>query len=159
MIYSKTCEYAIRALVYLASKETNAMAMIPEVNRNTGVPGPYLSKIFQCLARCGILESKRGPSGGFSLTKSADRVSLFEIVEAVDDLSSLKDHCVMGFDRCSDVNACPLHVVWLGAKMRIMDKLKAATLLTLTKRIGKVNYRELKRSRLNGALQLGMVKE
>lgn len=154
MIYSKTCEYAIRALLYLATKNGKSLAMIPEVNRETGVPGPYLAKIFQCLARCGILESKRGPCGGFSLRKLPERISLFEIIEAVDDLVPLVNECIMGLDRCSVANACPLHFVWAKTRKQILNRLQASTLKRLTKKIGRVHYRELKRSRLNEALQI-----
>jgi Rrf2 family protein len=154
MIYSKTCEYAIRALSYLASKNGQGFAMIPEISRETGVPKPYIAKIFQCLVRTGILESQRGPSGGFVFKRRPETVSLLEIVEAIDDVSPLMRECVMGLDRCSARNACPLHFAWSKAKENILETLKNATLKPMTKKITKLRFRKLKRSRLQMTLAL-----
>ncbi|MDP3920581.1 MAG: Rrf2 family transcriptional regulator [Candidatus Omnitrophota bacterium] len=159
MIYSKTCEYAIRALSYISSKGKGVFTMIPEVGRETGVPGPYVAKIFQGLVRNGILNSRRGPGGGFSMNKAPEQVSLWEIVEAIDDSSSFKDDCVMGLNDCSSASACPLHEVWDKARAKILDKLRSSTLKQLTGKNAKFEYRALKRSRLSETLQLGILKE
>ena len=153
MIYSKTCEYAIRALAYLA-KRGPAFSMIPEISRKTGVPQPYIAKIFQGLVRTGILESQRGPSGGFVFKRRPETVSLLEIVEAIDDLSPLTEECVMGLDRCSRANACPLHFVWSKAKENILETLRGATLKQMTKKIARLRFRKLKRSKLQMTLAL-----
>ena len=72
MIYSKTCEYAIRALAYLAEKKEKSFRMIPEISAKTGVPKFYIAKIFQSLVRSNILASQRGPTGGFSFKKKSE---------------------------------------------------------------------------------------
>ncbi len=69
MIYSKTCEYAIRALAYMADHRDEEMCMIPRISEDTGVPQAYIAKIFQGLVRHGILSSRRGPAGGFSFSR------------------------------------------------------------------------------------------
>ena len=154
MIYSKTCEYAIRALTYLATKEQDTYTMVVEVNGQTGVPGPYIAKVFQNLVRKGILKSQRGPSGGFSFKKRPEDVSLLEIVEAIDDFSLVTNECVMGLNQCEATNACPLHHIWKDAKAKIVDELENSSLVHVTKKVGKLQYRGLKRSRLNESLGL-----
>lgn len=156
MIYSKTCEYALRALSYLASKESGVLTMIPEVSRKTGVPAPYIAKIFQSLVRSGILESQRGPAGGFAFQKPPEAISLFEIIETIDDVSFFANQCVMGLDECSSANACPLHVVWARTKNKVLETLKCTTLNQMRKKIGKLRFREFTRPRLQ--MKLGFTK-
>ncbi len=148
MIYSKTCEYALRALCYLTSKETGSLTMIPEVSRKTGVPASYIAKIFQTLVRGDILESRRGPSGGFALKRPPQAISIFEIMLIIDDASPLVTQCAMGLNQCSSTNSCPLHVVWAKAKEEIVQTLKTTTLSQMRKKIGKLRFRKFTRSRL-----------
>lgn len=148
MIYSKTCEYAIRALVYLAQKNTADLTMIPEISRESGVPGPYVAKIFRDLVGQDILESRKGPRGGFRFKQDPARISLRQVVDAVDD-STRMTSCVMGLDECSAANACPLHSVWTDAKNKIMTILEKETLCSVKKKVSRKSYRILSRSFLN----------
>lgn len=148
MIYSKTCEYAIRALVYLAQKNTDALTMIPEISRESGVPGPYVAKIFRDLAVQNILESRKGPQGGFRFKQNPAKISLKQVVDAVDDGARMSA-CAMGLDECSAANACPLHHVWTDAKKRIMALLEKETLCSVKKKVSRKNYRAVSRSFLN----------
>src|SRR3989338_6157285 len=101
-IYSKTSEYAIRSLAYLASRSWPSYATLGEVSKNTQVPQAYIAKIFQCLVGCGILKSHRGPTGGFYLAVDPSKLSLLQVIEAVDDPSvSAFSGCVMGLEKCS----------------------------------------------------------
>ncbi|MCB9799609.1 MAG: Rrf2 family transcriptional regulator [Candidatus Omnitrophica bacterium] len=149
-IYSKTCEYALRALVYLALKGKGVFIGASEISEATGIPGPYLTKIFQNLTRRGFLKSRRGVSGGVALCHQPEDVSLIQIVEAIDDLTPF-DECVMGLDQCEDHNGCPLHPIWSNAKNEIFLKLKTTSLMDLTKNSKKMKYRRLRRQRLLSA--------
>ncbi len=148
MIYSKTCEYAIRALAYLAKNKRKSFSMIPEISRQTGVPKFYIAKIFQSLVKSSILTSQRGPAGGFSFKKNPDTLTLFEIIRAVDHISPLASDCVMGLDQCAAANACPLHFVWAKAKEEILCMLRKTTLHQMRKKTTRLHFRELNRSRL-----------
>lgn len=154
MVYSKTCEYALRALVYLASKGNGVLTMIPEVSQKAHVPAPYLAKVFRCLVRNGVLKSQRGPNGGFAFKRPPETISLFEIVRIIDDVSPLVDHCVMGLDKCSSENACPLHVIWSSTKESIQETLKHTTLTQMRKKIGRFRFRRFIRPRLQMSLGL-----
>lgn len=153
MIYSKTCEYAIRALLYLSQRPKGEFAMTKEISAQTGVPSAYLSKIFRDLTHHGILRSRRGAAGGVALAVDPAVLSLYRIVSVIDDPARLKV-CVMGLDQCSEQNACPLHAVWAPAKVRMIEKMQNCTLSSITKKIACSRYRKTDRGRLNQALFL-----
>lgn len=153
MIYSKTCEYAIRALLYFAAQKRGVYLLTRTVSRETGISITYLAKIFQELTRYGILDSRRGAKGGFSLKKDPATISLRALVEMIDDPELFKS-CVMGLDRCSDANACPLHEVWKASRQKILREMQDCSILSITKKFGKARYRGMKRGRLNLDLSL-----
>lgn len=132
MIYSKTSEYAIRALIHLAENPQNELFTALAVSRGTGVPKAYIAKIFQCLVAGGILRSKRGPSGGFSLQVSPQKLSVLRVIRVLDDTAqSPFSQCIMGFRRCNDRVPCPLHPIWSEAKSEMREKLSQCTVSDL----------------------------
>src|SRR5215472_18280021 len=85
MIFSRPCEYAIHAMTYLAAiPGTSARA--DEIAEAQEIPLPILSKVLQDLARKGLLDSRRGPGGGFRLSRRPELITLRDIVAAVDSL-------------------------------------------------------------------------
>jgi Rrf2 family protein len=129
MIYSKTCEVAIRALTYYAKHQDAKAVSVKDVGREAGVSPTYVAKIFQCLVKSGILASVRGPAGGFVLLVPPSRLTLLQIVTALDDpQKSPFTNCVMGFNKCDDKTPCPLHPVWSKAKERMREQLHTCTL-------------------------------
>jgi Rrf2 family protein len=83
MQLTKGVEYGIEGILYLARREQAAPAMIRDISRATAIPETFLSKIFQRLANRGIILSRRGFHGGFRLARPAGRITLREIVEAL----------------------------------------------------------------------------
>lgn len=148
MIYSKTCEYAIRSLHFLARYKSRKFVRTETMSRATGIPPGYLPKILHELVRYGILESKRGAKGGVALRVDPKTISIRTIMDIVDDPGHLKS-CVMGLDRCSDQNPCPLHVVWSAAKQKMLSEMEEKSIALITKEIGKKRFSETHRGRLN----------
>ncbi|MCC6587932.1 MAG: Rrf2 family transcriptional regulator [Bryobacterales bacterium] len=111
MIYSRSAEYAIRAFVYLAQVEQGKFVMAKQIAADTEIPGHFLAKILQQLARKGFLKSSKGPTGGFSMKRSPDEVSLFDVVEAVDGTTDY-ERCIGGQAECNDQAPCGLHESW-----------------------------------------------
>ena len=129
MIYSKTCEYAIRSLVYFSDHSEKKSATVKEVGNESRVPSSYVAKIFQCLVQSRVLNSQRGPAGGYSMAVPASELTLLKIFHALDDLSkSPFSNCIMGFDKCNDKNPCLLHPIWTKAKEEMLEKLAASTI-------------------------------
>jgi Rrf2 family nitric oxide-sensitive transcriptional repressor len=85
---SKTSEYALRAMVFLAEHPASA-SPLQSIAATTQVPSGYLSKVLQQLVRAGLLTSQRGLGGGFSLARPAQDLSVYEIVQAVDPVSRI----------------------------------------------------------------------
>ena len=84
MLYSRSAEYAIRALVHLACLPDGKYAMTRNIAEEEKIPVHFLAKILQELTRKGILRSNKGPSGGFTLRTPPQQIRLLEVVEALD---------------------------------------------------------------------------
>jgi Rrf2 family protein len=82
-----------------------------ELADNTGVPASYLSKILLVLNRAGLIEATRGTGGGYRLSRPAEEITLWEIVDPVDDVGRLEE-CIMGLNECSEQNPCSMHDWW-----------------------------------------------
>ena len=103
---SQTAEYALRAVVTLATEPDNARTA-QEIARESKVPLDYLSKVLNSLARAGIVNSQRGRGGGFQTVQPASQLTVLEVVSAVDPLKRIKT-CPLGL-KAHGVNLCPLH--------------------------------------------------
>ena len=111
LIFSRQCEYALQAVMFLAQKEEGERVSIKEIARTLGIPHYFLAKILQDLTRKGLLDSKKGPAGGFCLALPAKDITLFHIIEAIDGVEFTR-RCVMGFPECSGTNPCAVHEQW-----------------------------------------------
>jgi len=107
---SKSCEYALRAVVYIAAETQGKEKKvgIREVAQTLDIPAPFLAKILQSLAKNKILGSTKGPNGGFFLNKSTKKTTLLDVIEAVDGLEYFR-RCSIGLKKCSDIKPCPIH--------------------------------------------------
>lgn len=84
MRVSRSTGYALLAVGYIAQHVEKKIVLSQDISREYDIPLEYLLKILQQLVRAGVLRSKRGPRGGFSLARHARRISMLDIVEAVD---------------------------------------------------------------------------
>mgnify|MGYP002387972157 FL=1 len=109
---SNSCKYGIRAVVYLASRHTRNNIGIREISGDLGLPSPFLAKILQQLAKHKILNSVKGPNGGFSLKKKPESITMLDIVKIIDG-DNLFKNCLIHEGACNDVRksrkACPVH--------------------------------------------------
>lgn len=111
MILSQTAVYALKATLCLADSGQDAPVRVDDIAKELGVPRNYLSKILHALARGGVLDSTRGPGGGFRLAHSADEVTLSQVIEHFDDLTT-RSGCLLGRTQCSDEDPCAAHSRW-----------------------------------------------
>lgn len=108
MFLSKSCEYAIRAAVYVAYTSNKGIKTgIIEISEAIGSPMHFTGKILQLLSRKGILSSSKGPHGGFYV-ENDHAVFLIDIIRAVDG-GELFTACALGLKNCSDAQPCPMH--------------------------------------------------
>jgi len=108
-IFSKTCEYAIRAVFFIAHTTASGRRVgIKEIAAGIDSPEFFLAKILQDLSRKGLIGSAKGPNGGFYLSDKELLQPISAVVEAIDG-DSLFRGCALGLKQCSEVNPCPLH--------------------------------------------------
>lgn len=131
-IFSKTCEYAIRAVFFIAHKTADGGRVgIKEIAVGIGSPEHFLAKILQDLSRRGVIQSAKGPNGGFYVDDVILNMPMAAIVEAVDG-SDIFTGCALGLEYCSEENPCPIHSEFKAIRNQIQDLLK-------TTKIGEFN--------------------
>ncbi len=102
---SQTAEYALRAVAHLASRRGGAPTT-SQIAQATHVPANYLAKVLRGLSRAGLVRSQRGPRGGHALTRDPARLTVLEVVNAVDPLRRIHS-CPLGLKH--HLQLCPLH--------------------------------------------------
>ncbi len=128
MLFSTATGYALRALAALPEDGTFSLAK--DLASQLELPGPYLAKILQGLVQADILASVRGPKGGFRLTRPSHRITVGEVVIALEGPHSL-DGCIMGFPTCGGDDPCPLHDAWGVVKAQVVASMTEATIRDL----------------------------
>ena len=126
-MFSQTAEYALRAVVFLASRAGSAQTT-QQVAEATRVPAGYLSKVLQGLARAGLVHAQRGLHGGFTLAVPAGDLTVFDVLQAVDPIRRIRS-CPLGLK--GHVNLCPLHRRLDHALAMVEDALRASTIAEL----------------------------
>lgn len=127
---SRAAEYAIRGIAYLADNAGDEVVESEKIAKAEGVPAAYLAKLFQALAKKGFVRSVRGPEGGFILAMSPERISLLDIIEAVEGPIHLND-CLIRAGYCKRESICPVHDVWREAQKKLLDYLKESNFADL----------------------------
>jgi Rrf2 family protein len=129
VIFSKKCEYGLQAVLYLATFESGAVVSADDIARKLSIPKEFVSKILQSLTESGIIVSKKGKSGGFSLARDPKKIKLLDIVAAIDGLAMFNS-CVLGFPNCNPANPCPLHEKWGVLRTQTYEMLNEDTIDT-----------------------------
>jgi len=132
VILSRTAVYALKATLCLADPAVDGPLRVDDIAERLDVPRNYLSKILHVLARNRVLESTRGPGGGFTLRVAPDRVPLSDIVRHFDTLTD-DSACLLGKERCSDSDPCPAHAEWKSVARSVQDFFSNTTLADLAK--------------------------
>lgn len=127
---SRSSEYAIRALTYMAQQGTGTFHLAQDMARELGIPPAFLGKVLQPLVTRGILASQRGRGGGFRLARPPAEVTLADIIATQENLERSRQ-CVLGQGLCSDEHSCPLHHEWRSRTDSFLAKLDHMTLTDL----------------------------
>lgn len=125
-------EYAIRGVLFLAHQNDGKVSMLSAIAKAQDVPPRFLAKIFQALAKAGVVKSHRGAKGGFSLARPASEVTIRDVVEAIEGPIHL-NVCLIGEGECSRDKICPVHAIWEEAQDRMMSVLARANFADLAK--------------------------
>ncbi|MCB9252110.1 MAG: Rrf2 family transcriptional regulator [Flavobacteriales bacterium] len=134
-IFSKTCEYAIKAVLYLYTKQDRfAKIGIPEIAREIKSPVSFTAKILQKLSQRGLIRSAKGPGGGFYIGRKRKSIFILDIVNAIDGKESLNT-CALGLKNCSSSRPCPMHFEILDCRKAIRNLLGSQSIEELSKKI------------------------
>lgn len=108
---SKTEEYALRAVVYLAKQGGGGPCRSQQIAEGTGIPANYLSKVLHQLGRHGVVGAERGRYGGFRLARPPAEIPLADVIEPFGGLTERR-RCLLGRRECSDERPCGAHERW-----------------------------------------------
>jgi Rrf2 family transcriptional regulator, iron-sulfur cluster assembly transcription factor len=139
ILFSRQCEYALQALMFLALQDDHRSTPIKELTERLDIPYHFVAKTLQSLTHKGLLVSHKGPSGGFALAKPAEQITLMDIIEAIDGGAFMKD-CILGFEQCSKENPCSLHDQWQSSREGIAAMLRTKSISEMAGRMKKPQY-------------------
>jgi Rrf2 family iron-sulfur cluster assembly transcriptional regulator len=140
MIFSRTSQYAIQAMIYLATQPSGQLVRGHVIARSLGIPTPYLNKVLHCLSRGQLVHSSRGRNGGFRLGSGAENNNLLDIALLTDG-ARVDRECLLGHKACNDETACLMHPEWKPVKKEILACLGSITLSHLAQAVQSGQYR------------------
>ncbi|MBX9790508.1 MAG: Rrf2 family transcriptional regulator [Pirellulales bacterium] len=135
---SQTTEYALRAVAHLAAQSGDPSPTTQQISQATQVPGDYLAKVLQALSRAGIVRSRRGRGGGHQLTRDPAKLTVLEVVNAVDPLPRIQS-CPLGLKH--HIELCPLHRRLDNVAALVEDSFRQTTIAELTPDTARPNRR------------------
>lgn len=135
MKLSRLADYAIRAVVHLASKEDSEerRATISEIAKAQKIPQSFLAKVMQSLTRGGLVIAQRGKTGGFSLAREGSKITVRNIIEAVEG-PIIFNRCLVRPGSCEIDTFCGSHFVWIEAQEAIVKVLESHTAADMAKK-------------------------
>ncbi len=143
MRISRSGEYGLKGLVFLASQPADRLFLVSEISKREKVPRPFLAKILQRLSKTGLLKSVRGVKGGFTLGKPAHKITMREVLEALDGPIAL-NRCLIREGECKREEVCPIHPIWEKAQKQLLCLFENTTINDLVIQMNKTG-REVKR--------------
>lgn len=120
-------DYAIRGMVHIASMADGAVALRSDIAEAQGIPPSFMAKILRSLVRSRLLRSSRGVHGGFALAKPSSRITLLDVVEAIEGPLSLTN-CTPDPAGCARSDECPATSIWLEVQQKMAEVLKSTSL-------------------------------
>ena len=140
MVLSRTSQYAVQALIYIATQPPGEPVLNRDIAERLNVPAAYLAKILQNLCKQGVLDSFRGRLGGFRLREGMHRTPLMQVLLLTEG-PEFTQSCILGLKVCSDATACPMHFKWIPVKKKIISLLNEMNLEELAKAVLTGKYR------------------
>ena len=138
MQITRAGEYGILGLINLARRAPGETAMIEEVSQTEKIPKSFLAKIFQHLAKAGLVRSVRGAGGGFVLAMEPDQITALQVIEAIEG-KIVFQRCLQEEPECEHFGGCALCGLFEQAQDGMKEVLMRTTLSDLIKRQDKID--------------------
>lgn len=121
--------FAVTAMIDLAMRHGEGPVTLAGISDRQRISLSYLEQLFGKLRRHGLVESVRGPGGGYCLAMELDKISVADIIQAVDEpIDATK---CGGLGNCHDDLPCMTHDLWTNLNVRIFDYLQSVNLAQL----------------------------
>lgn len=134
MELTQESDYAVRAVLELARQPDGERLYSRTIAKRQDIPAPFLAKILAQLAQHGIIDAQRGPNGGVKLVHPPDRISLRDVVEAIEGPLAL-NRCARQPELCNRSTVCPVHTVWCLVGQRLRQSLAEIDFASLAKNV------------------------
>lgn len=120
MLLTRSSEYGLELMLYLLKQETDNFIPLNQISAGTKLSYHFLGKISQILVKAGLLKAYRGPNGGVALNRAPNKITLFDIISAIEGTSFLHQ-CILRPESCSKDNPCQIHEIWIQISKDIQD--------------------------------------
>lgn len=130
---TRQADYALRAAVEIARIEDDERIATATIAERQSIPLPFLAKIISQLVVRGVLEATRGASGGVNLARASEKITMREIIEAIDGPITL-NRCTRDPAVCEFSTTCPFCEIFTDAQRALVERLDSTTLADLVKR-------------------------
>ena len=115
-------DYGVRTLVFLTLRATGRYVPASEIARSQHIPEPYLLRVCSELQKAGLIESRRGPSGGHKLARPANEITVADVLTSLDHSLAPTD-CVEEPEECRLSGACSQRDMWVDVEKMLVDHL------------------------------------
>ncbi|MCB0685795.1 MAG: Rrf2 family transcriptional regulator [Saprospiraceae bacterium] len=139
-MFSKSCEYAIRAVLLLASFDEDDIQGVESLAERLKVPKHFLAKLLQQLSRNRLISSSKGRNGGFYLNAANRKESLIATIECIEG-PGVFNTCILGLENCSNDAPCPYHHVVAPSRKEFYNLLKNESIEDSANRIKDQNLK------------------
>ena len=135
-MFSKACEYGIRASLFIAQSSLNERRVsLKEIAEEIDSPEAFTAKILQQLVKAELFQSIKGPKGGFEVSEAQTKqIMLTQIVQALDGDRILRN-CALGLRDCNAANPCPVHDKFLGIREDLKVMLGTTSLYEMASKL------------------------
>jgi len=135
MMFSKSCEYAIKATIHLCMETKDGTRLsISEIAEAIDSPEPFTAKILQVLAKHSFVSSAKGPGGGFYIEPNAEPIIVMDIVDLIDGKGAF-ERCGLGLKECDENHPCPIHNEFKSYSARLKNLLENKTIQDFAREI------------------------
>lgn len=136
MQITRQADYALRAVLYLVNIGSERRAATSQIAEEQNIPPSFLAKIVSQLSVAGLLQTSRGARGGVSLARTPDKISLLEVIEAIDG-PILLNECVIDSGICVFGESCALRPIFCDSQAELVNRLERTTFDKVTNTNGK----------------------
>jgi len=129
MLFSKTTEYALSILAFMATRNQKIFAA-ELLHKELEIPRQYLRRLLTDLSKKGFIVSTRGRNGGFVFARDISTINIAQVIDAMEGTNAINT-CLLGFSVCIVDHPCVMHDLWMEARLKMIETLTNTTLANL----------------------------